>query len=230
MKQPAFLFYPEAFLVGTMDMTDKEVGQYIRLLCRQHQKGHIAPEKIEFFSEEVRSKFVQDENGFYFNKRLEEEIQKRTKFVESKRVNGSKGGRPKKAIAESNENQNKTDRFQVGLATENLPINRNININLLANEQELFKHLWSLYPNKKGKARVSEKSKKELAKIGKEEMERAIKRYIDELEKDKDWRKPQNGSTFFNSGYVDYLDENYVPSIKTGKRTLLEKMREEGRL
>ena len=23
------------------------------------------------------------------------------------------------------------------------------------------------------------------------------------------WRKPQNGSTFFNSGYVDYLDANY---------------------
>lgn len=24
-----------------------------------------------------------------------------------------------------------------------------------------------------------------------------------------DWRKPQNGSTFFNSGYIDYLDSNY---------------------
>jgi len=42
-------------------------------------------------------------------------------------------------------------------------------------------------------------------------MERAVNRYLSELEKDSSWRKPQNGSTFFNSGYVDYLDANYVP-------------------
>jgi hypothetical protein len=42
-------------------------------------------------------------------------------------------------------------------------------------------------------------------------MEQAINRYLTELKKDASWRKPQNGSTFFNSGYVDYLDENYVP-------------------
>ena len=62
-------------------------------------------------------------------------------------------------------------------------------------------------------------------------MSRAIQRYIAELEKDRDWRKPQNGGTFFTSGYIDYLDANYEPSAKIGgKRTLLEKMREEGRL
>ena len=53
-----------------------------------------------------------------------------------------------------------------------------------------------------------------MLKIGEEELLRAIERYKTELEKDAEWRKPQNGSTFFNSGYVDYLDENYVP----GKR------------
>ena len=40
-------------------------------------------------------------------------------------------------------------------------------------------------------------------------MARAIDRYKADLEKDSGWRKPQNGSTFFNSGYVDYLDANY---------------------
>ena len=45
--------------------------------------------------------------------------------------------------------------------------------------------------------------------IGEEKIERALKRYLDDLSKDSSWRKPQNGSTFFNSGYVDYLDENY---------------------
>ena len=42
-------------------------------------------------------------------------------------------------------------------------------------------------------------------------MHRAIHRYLTELKKDADWRKPQNGSTFFNSGYVDYLDANFEP-------------------
>lgn len=79
---------------------------------------------------------------------------------------------------------------------------------------EHFEKIWKLYPSKKGKGRVSDTKKKELHKVGFETLEKCIDRYIDELEKDKDWRKPQNGSTFFNSGYVDYLDENYEP----GKR------------
>lgn len=47
--------------------------------------------------------------------------------------------------------------------------------------------------------------------IGFEELARAIARYKQGLEAES-WRKPQNGSTFFNSGYVDYLDENYEES------------------
>jgi len=74
-----------------------------------------------------------------------------------------------------------------------------------------FEQIWKLYPNKKGKGQVSDAKKKELFKISIEEMTRSIERYKTELKKDEDWRKPQNGSTFFNSGYVDYLDANYVP-------------------
>jgi len=74
-----------------------------------------------------------------------------------------------------------------------------------------FFSLWDLYPVKKGKGRVSDAKRKALFAIGKEEMERAIDRYLQELKKDSDWRKPQNGSTFFNSGYVDYLDANFTP-------------------
>lgn len=73
----------------------------------------------------------------------------------------------------------------------------------------LFEKLWKLYPVKKGKGQVSMAAKQRLLKVGYEEMARAIDRYKADLEKDSDWRKPQNGSTFFNSGYVDYLDENY---------------------
>ncbi len=74
---------------------------------------------------------------------------------------------------------------------------------------ECFERIWKKYPNKKGKGQVSDTKKKVLYQIGEEHIQRALKRYLDGLEKDASWRKPQNGSTFFNSGYVDYLDENY---------------------
>lgn len=81
---------------------------------------------------------------------------------------------------------------------------------------ELFERLWSLYPSKKGKGQVSDRKKAELLKVGYKEMSRAIKRYKECLEKDADWRKPQNGSTFFNSGYIDYLDKNYTGAEDDG--------------
>lgn len=73
-----------------------------------------------------------------------------------------------------------------------------------------FEDVWKLYPNKKGKGQISDAKKKVLHSIGIEEMTRAIERYKTDLAKE-EWRKPQNGSTFFNSGYVDYLDANYEP-------------------
>ena len=73
---------------------------------------------------------------------------------------------------------------------------------------EMFDRLWKLYPNKRGRSQISEKTKKAIYDIGEEEMTRAIKRYVKDLVAEP-WRKAQNGSTFFTSGYVDYLDENY---------------------
>ena len=82
----------------------------------------------------------------------------------------------------------------------------------------LFERLWKLYPNKKGKGQVSDTQKKRLLAVGEPALVKAIERYSSELQKDADWRKPQNGSTFFNSGYVDYLDENYSPAKKTAQK------------
>lgn len=81
-----------------------------------------------------------------------------------------------------------------------------------ASEAEaLFESLWKLYPNKKGKAKVSDKDKQKLYELGYDTVKLCIDRYKKEFEKDKTWRKLQNGSTFFHSGYIDYLDENYEP-------------------
>jgi len=74
---------------------------------------------------------------------------------------------------------------------------------------ELFDSVWKLYPKKEGKGQVSEFKKKELYKLGYEQLERCIERYK-KAKAGTDRQYLQNGSTFFNSGYVDYLDCNYV--------------------
>lgn len=73
----------------------------------------------------------------------------------------------------------------------------------------LFERLWKLYPVKKGKGKVSDTQKMKLLKIGYDEMARAIERYKQYVNS-VDYLQYQNGSTFFNSGYVDYLDANYT--------------------
>ena len=81
----------------------------------------------------------------------------------------------------------------------------------------LFESLWKLYPVKKGKGQVSDAKKMKLLKIGYNEMSRAIERYKKYVES-VDYLQYQNGSTFFNSGYVDYLDENYTNKKPASKR------------
>lgn len=85
-----------------------------------------------------------------------------------------------------------------------------------AEANDLFEKLWKLYPNKRGKGKISDAKKRALLEVGQERMERAIKRYTDEHDaKERSGRFTpnwQHGSTFFTSGYLDYLDENYVSS------------------
>lgn len=81
----------------------------------------------------------------------------------------------------------------------------------------LFERLWKLYPVKKGKGQVSDAKKMKLLKIGYDEMKRAIERYMQYV-KGIGYLSYQNGSTFFNGGYVDYLDANYEPDKKPVKQ------------
>ena len=98
---------------------------------------------------------------------------------------------------------------------DNVNVNDNVKDNkkhlCTAEAAALFERLWKLYPVKKGKGQVSDTQKKKLLAIGEPALLKAIERYRAELAKDSGWRRPQNGSTFFNSGYVDYLDDNFAP-------------------
>mgnify|MGYP001360618340 CR=1 FL=1 len=87
MKDPAFLFYSSDFISGVQDLTMEERGQYITLLCLQHQKGHLTEKMIRLCcgnaAADVMAKFRQDENGLFFNERLETEREKKKHMVKS---------------------------------------------------------------------------------------------------------------------------------------------------
>ena len=101
------------------------------------------------------------------------------------------------------------DNIQITTTKESKEVKKDINKTMCkADANALFERLWKAYPNKRGKGQVSDAKKRKIAEIGEEEMQRAMARYIEELEQ-QTWKKTQNGSTFFNSGYIDYLDENY---------------------
>ncbi len=90
-KDPAFMFYTNDFISGTQFMSNEEVGIYIRLLCAQHQHGRLSEKQVLFICKtkdnEVLQKFEIDEDGFYYNLRLENEINKRKSFSESRAKN-----------------------------------------------------------------------------------------------------------------------------------------------
>lgn len=102
-KDPAFLFYPGDFNTGTQFFSDDQVGKYMRLLMAQHQHGHLTEEQVIFicksYDKLVMSKFIKDSNGLWYNERLEIEIIKRKRFVESRSKN--KEGKTKSKIISS---------------------------------------------------------------------------------------------------------------------------------
>lgn len=84
-KDPAVLFYTSDFLSGCALMDMRERGQYITLLCLQRERGHMTMQEITRAvkkpSDEVMSKFRQDEEGKYYNHRMEQEIENGTRIV-----------------------------------------------------------------------------------------------------------------------------------------------------
>jgi uncharacterized protein YdaU (DUF1376 family) len=100
MKPPAFQFYADDFIGGTVDMTTEEVGAYIRLLCYQwgHGKAPVSKEAIDrvagcTVSSTVLNKFRRGKNV-----RLEAERRKQIEYREKQAINGAKGGRPPKRV------------------------------------------------------------------------------------------------------------------------------------
>lgn len=88
-KDPAVLFYTSDFVLGTMFMTYEQKGQYIHILCIQHQGGKLPKEFmvriLGSMENPVWEKFEVDEEGYYFNKRMMVEAAKRKAYTDSRR-------------------------------------------------------------------------------------------------------------------------------------------------
>lgn len=95
-----------------------------------------------------------------------------------------------------------------------------------ANEKaatEMFERLWARYPRKQGKGKVSKSQKMKLYKLGENQLSQALDRFNVAMA-GRDMQYIPYGSTWFNSGYVDYLGENYTPqshkkSVKPSDRS-----------
>lgn len=98
MSAPAFQFYADDFLAGTLEMTPAEVGTYIRLLCYQWSNSSIPhdPRKLKLIAggtvtESVLAKFRPAGEGRLANERLERVRKAQQSFSESKSSAGRKG-------------------------------------------------------------------------------------------------------------------------------------------
>ena len=145
---------------------------------------------------------------------LQIDFEKYQKTCNARKEAGSRGGKARNKQNEANQaNANFAKQSQANQAdSDNDNDNDSDNKKTMckADADALFEKLWMRYPNKRGKGQISDANKRHLLDIGFERMARAIDRYKADLARDS-WRKPQNGSTFFHSGYIDYLDENYTP-------------------
>jgi uncharacterized protein YdaU (DUF1376 family) len=87
-KDPAFLFYPNDWLGGTLGMTFEEKGAYIELLMMQFNRGHMTDHMIGQVVGQLwvklKDKFLIDDDGLYYNERLEIEKDKRQAYVKSR--------------------------------------------------------------------------------------------------------------------------------------------------
>lgn len=219
-KDPAVLFYTGDFLVGVSDMPFLERGYYITLLCMQHQKGHLSEETICFALglrsvieiPSVMKHFRKDEDGLYYQRRMEEETSKRLAYTESRRKNGKLGGRP------PTKNQNHMDNHMdnhMGTHMGNGNGNGNDNSikdkrsTLIKTEKDkVFDAFWSAYPRKTAK----KDARKAFDKVPRSEWDKLIPA-VEEQKVSAQWQK-ENGrfiphpTTWLNQGrWEDELPE-----------------------
>lgn len=144
------------------------------------------------YDKDIFDLFTQDENGLYFNERLESEVNRRKKYSESRRNNRKK--KTNNEIPVLNISKTYDQHMETETETETITINKT--------EVEVveiwpsFEDFWDLYNKKTGNKSLMEVKFNKLSQSVKEEIMNYLPGYI-ESTPDKTYRK--NPQTFLNN-------------------------------
>lgn len=149
----------------------------------------------------------------------------RDQELSEKRARARRKDDPETNEEQTGSKNNKTEQSETPIPITNnqLPITNSKEKDICASDsdpdpaEELFRKVWDMYPNKKGLRDVSRAQKQRLLdEVGEDHLIRALNRYLEEHRQKElrgDFCPPwKNGSTWFNSGFADYLDQNYQPA------------------
>jgi hypothetical protein len=161
-KDPAFLFYPEKFLMGTILMSDDQIGKYIKLLCVEHQLGHLTEKDMLkiclTYDEDIFCKFEKDEGGLYYNERLEREINRRKEYSISRSKNRKQADASHLEGNGAEEDCDDMKDTSSSYEDHSITITKTITTNVNKKEKGLrekeafdFEQFWRQYPKKVGK-------------------------------------------------------------------------------
>jgi predicted phage replisome organizer len=90
--------------------------------------------------------------------------------------------------------------------------------------ETFFEEAWSMYPKKIGKNKITYSQKESLFKLGTYFLS-CIERYLkfdNELILNGGWKEIQNGSTFFNSGYLEWTEESFKNRLNNPVKSMTE--------
>lgn len=218
-KEPYFPFYYRDFMVSTGEMTDAEVGKYLRYLIHQWEKGSIPNDPsmiqtIRFDShlwETLESKFPLGDDGRRRNPRLEEIRLERDEYIEKRSAAGKVGAEARwdgKRIANANTGaNNKPHGKTIASTSTSTPLSHPSPKRKQRTRRDYpaeFERLWKIHP-KGGKINAL----KAMQKL--EPSQQEIDRWVDmlvALRKTEQWTK-DNGkwakdlSSWINGGYFD---------------------------
>lgn len=231
MKNPAVLFYTADFITGTLFMSNEEVGAYIRLLCMQHQKGHLTEAEVKQIckTDDVYKSIIQnfktDTDGLFYNQRMDLEKDKRSKYSESRANN-----RKKKEETYEKDMKNICNSYEKHMENEN----ENINIYINNNKN-------NKYFNNKELNNIFKEYLKIRTKLKAVNSERAINSLLKKLEPFDDdtkykmieqsiinsWKSIYDLKTEFKSNkkvkpVPDWFDKEYKEELTDETRKMLE--------
>ena len=225
-KDPAFLMYSSDFLTGVTDLTMEERGQFITLLCLQHQKGHLTKKVMQLQchgipTADVLAKFCIDENGLYYNQRVEREREKRAAHSLKQRENALKRWNKDKSTT----NQTLCNGNAMAMPLENENENENEN-EIKVEIYPAFSDFWNLYDKKVGSKDKIEKKWNALPHKTKQQIIDYLPSYLDATP-DKAYRK--NPQTFLNNNswedeIITKTKRNGQTNYETTKREIIRKI------